>query len=372
VLHIVQNLNYGGAERLVFEMLRRSDRHRFENHVLILQYVGRFGAGLEAHATISMATPMSSFSLLRPISLARDIAAIRPDVVHTHSGVWYKAARAARLAGVPWLVHTDHGRAVPDPWLSRALDGAASRHTDVVVAVSDAVARLLRTTVVHHPERVRIVPNGVDVTSFRPDPDDGALRAELGLPHDAPVIGSIGRLEPIKGYEVMIDGYAALRRRWQGDQVPVLAIAGDGSVRAALESRAADAGVADGVRWLGWRDDIHRLHSAFTIFSMSSHSEGTSVSLLEAMSAGLCPIVTDVGGNGAVVGKALRHRLVPPGDPEALADAWLAALLDADALEADGRAARARVTDAFTLDAMVRAYECLYQREEPRSARISA
>jgi glycosyltransferase involved in cell wall biosynthesis len=360
----MQNLNYGGAERLLFEMLRRADQSRFENHVLALQYVGRFGAGLDTYATVSLARPMSRLSMLRPVSLARDIRNIAPDVVHTHSGVWYKASRAARMAGVPWLVHTDHGRAIPDPWLSRTLDGAASRNTDRVVAVSEPVGRLLKDHVVRRPERVRVIPNGVDVSTFAPAPDDGALRAELGIERETPVIGSVGRLEPIKGYEVMVDAYAALRRAWNGDQPPVLVIGGDGSERGALASRASAAGVADGIRWLGWRDDIHRLHSAFTIFTMSSHSEGTSVSLLEAMSAGLCPVVTNVGGNSAVVGPSLQHRLVPPNNPAALAANWIDALQAPDALVSDARSARARVMERYTLDAMVGAYERLYQREE--------
>src|SRR4051812_1729219 len=90
VLHVVQNLNYGGMERLIFEMLRCSDRTRFESHVLNLQFIGRFGDGLSEFASTTVARPMGPFSLLRPTSLARDIADISPDVVHTHSGVWYK------------------------------------------------------------------------------------------------------------------------------------------------------------------------------------------------------------------------------------------------------------------------------------------
>lgn len=365
ILHIVQNLNYGGAERLLFEMLRQSDRTAFENHVLILQYAGRFGTGLEEFAQVTVGQRMGRLSLLRPAALANTIARIGPDVLQTHSGVWYKAARAGRMAGVPWLVHTEHGRGNPDPFIARTLDGLASRWTDVVVAVSEPVARLLRENVVRYPERVRVIPNGVDVSSFSPQPDDGALRRELDLLDDAPVIGSIGRLEPIKGYEVMVDAYAALRRQWSDGAPPYLVIAGDGSERPMLTERAERAGIADRLRWLGWRDDIHRLHAAFTIFSMSSHSEGTSVSLLEAMAAGLCPIVTNVGGNGAVVGQALRHRLVEPANPEALATAWLTALRDPAALAADRRAARERVLSEYTLEAMVRAYERAYRRQPP-------
>jgi glycosyltransferase involved in cell wall biosynthesis len=118
----------------------------------------------------------------------------------------------------------------------------------------------------------------------------------------------------------------------------------------------ADRTLGAHVRLLGWRDDIHALHAAFTLFTMSSHSEGTSISLLEAMSAGLCPVVTDVGGNRAVVGDELAHRLVPREDPAALAAAWCDALVDRERRMADSDCARQRVERCFDLQAMVRRY----------------
>jgi glycosyltransferase involved in cell wall biosynthesis len=362
VLHMVGNLHYGGAERLLFEALRFSDASSIENHVLTLQFVGRFGEGLERYARMHEAPPMSRFSMLRPRSLARVIARIAPDVVHTHSGVWYKGSLAARMARVPWLVHTDHGRANPDPWLSRRLDAAASGRTDVVIAVSETVAEQLRRRVVRRPESVHVVPNGVDVDAFAPGRGDDRVRRELRLGPDTAVIGSVGRLEPIKGYEVMVDAFAALRRDWEGEE-PCLVIAGDGSERPALEARARAAGIADRVRWLGWRDDVHHLHATFSLFTMSSHSEGTSISLLEGMSAGLCPVVTDVGGNRAVLGDALAHRLVVPNDAEALAAAWRTALRNPDRMRADAVEARRRVVEGFSLASMVRRYESFYRRE---------
>jgi glycosyltransferase involved in cell wall biosynthesis len=301
----------------------------------------------------------------------REIAEIAPDVVHSHSGVWYKASRAARMAGVPRLVHTEHGRALSEPWWDRRLDTLASARTDCVVAVSNAVADVLKTRIAKYPERVEVIENGVDVERFRPIADTGSLRAELRIPAASPILGSIGRLEPVKGYEVMVDAFALLMRGLNGGSRPVLVIAGDGSERPALEQRAAAAGIADDVRLIGWRDDIHTLHSAFDLFTMSSHSEGTSVSLLESMSAQLCPVVTNVGGNAAVLGSALRHRLVPPRAPEALAAAWRAALDEPERRMADSKAARARVLEAFTLDAMVRAYEGLYEGRAPGASRRS-
>lgn len=361
MLHVIQNLNYGGMERLLADIVERADPERFESHVLVLEYLGRFAEGLADVATLHRADPLPRYSMLWPGPLVRQIRSIAPDVVHTHSGVWYKVSLAARYAGVERVIHTEHGRQVPDPWQARLVDGLASRRTDVTVAVSDAVGELLRTTVVRGQARVDVVLNGVDTELHRPGPDTGRIRAELGLAADTPIIGSIGRLEHIKGYDYMVEAFARLARQWSGATRPVLVLAGDGAQRAALEQAARGAGVAEQVHMLGWRDDIRDLHTAFSLFTMSSRSEGTSVSLLEAMSAGLCPVVTDVGGNAAVLGPALRHRLVPPADPDALAMAWRDALVDADRRAADGAAARQRVKSVYSLEEMVRRYESLYE-----------
>src|SRR5882762_946291 len=126
--------------------------------------------------------------MIWPGGLTRAIRAIAPDVVHTHSGVWYKASLAARRAGVPRLVHTDHGRYYPDTWKARLLDGIAARRTDAVVAVSEALARELAGAVVPKRSPIAVVVNGVDTERFRPRTVNG-LREELGLPERAPVIG---------------------------------------------------------------------------------------------------------------------------------------------------------------------------------------
>ena len=360
VLHVIQNLNYGGMERLLADIVRGMDHSRFEGHVLALQYLGRFAEGLEEVAGLHLAGSMSRWSMLRPASLARQFARIAPDVVHTHSGVWYKASLAARMAGVKRVIHTEHGRRSPDPLADRMIDALAARRTDVVVAVSDRLGEQLVATRISAARRVRVVHNGVDTLAYRPRPDDGALRAELGIAPDALIVGSIGRLEPIKGYDIMVEAFAQLLSGWGNAAKPVLVVAGEGSERSRLEALVDERGLRSHVHLLGWRNDAHALHSAFTVFTMSSRSEGTSVSLLEAMSAGLCPVVSDVGGNSAVLGAHLGHRLVPPEDAASLATAWRNALLDVRRRDADGTAARARVQSHFSLGAMIGAYERLY------------
>ena len=364
VLHVVLDLDAGGLERLVVDIVRGSDTTRFESHVLCLREPGRQAASLDGMGRLHVAPPLSRWSWLHPAPLIRQIREIAPDVVHTHSGVWYKASLAARRAGVPRVIHTDHGRPWPDPWSSRMVDRLASHRTDVLVAVSESLARFLRARLHVRPGRLRVILNGVDTARFRPRADPGTLRQELGLAPDVPILGSIGRLDYIKGYDVMLHALGQLAAEWPGHPLPVLVLAGDGPETGRLQLLARRLGLERRAFLVGWRQDVEALHAAFTLFTLASRSEGTSVGLLEAMSAGLCPVVTDVGGNAAVLGPSLRHRLVAAENPAALVAAWRDALGDPTRRVADAGAARHRVEQAYGLRAMVGAYERLYLGED--------
>src|SRR5690606_2597585 len=258
-------------------------------------------------------------------------------------------------------------RAEPDPWRCRFFDARASRRTDVVVAVSEPLADYLRRKKIVAPRTpIRVILNGVDTTRFRPRPDDGGLRASLGLAPDTPIVGSIGRFEWDKGYDVVVEAFARLRVSSQAPgPAPVLVLAAAGSGRPDIARRTARHGREGAVHLLGWRDDAETLLRAFSVFTLASRIEGTSISLLEAMSTGVRPVVTAVGGSPAVVGEALRHFLVPPDDPDALARAWAEVLADPERSRREGEAARIRVERHFSIQATVRAYERLYAGEAP-------
>lgn len=358
VLHVVQSLNYGGMERLIAGMVKNADHRRFELHVLGLSYLGHFSAGLENYAELHVGPQQARWSLVNPRQLAATIESIAPDIVHTHSGVWLKGGRAARMARVRAILHTEHGRRSPDPLSDRLIDRYAARYSDLVVAVSGQLQTNLIREIGVPAHKVRYIANGVDTCLIETAADSQSLRMELGIPENVPILGSVGRLERIKGYEVAIHALATMR----GEHSAVLVIAGDGSERSALERLARELRISDRVFLLGWRDDITRLHAAANVFTMSSHSEGTSVSLLEAMAAGLCPVVTAVGGNPAVLGDSLAHRLVPPANPGALAENWVNALRDSARRSQDGAAARARILQNFSLKRMVAEYEDLYKQ----------
>lgn len=361
VAHVIQNLNFGGMERVLHGLARELHGRGFDVHIVVLEYLGYFATGLESFATLHQVPKMSKFSLLYPRELASVLRGIAPDIVHTHSGVWLKGVRAARLAGVPAVVHTDHGRPDPVPWIDRAIDNLASRQTDVILAVSGALGAVLCGQVVHDPARVRVVTNGVDTKRLRPTLDQVALRRALDLPLNTLTIGTIGRLEPIKNYRLALRAFSRIEIVAGGAPPPLLVFVGDGSERGELEALAAELGLANQVRFLGWRTDAERIYGAFDLFTLTSLSEGTSISLLEAMSAGVCPIVTDVGGNRAVLGLDLASLLVAADDEVGLAEAWQRYLGDFELRAAIGARARARVEQAFSMEGMIDQHTILYR-----------
>lgn len=352
-------------ERVLHSLARALPSQGFEVHVVVLEYYGRFAEGLGTTATLHQVPRMSRLSLLRPGRLIAVLRRLSPDIVHTHSGLWLKGARAARMAGVPVVVHTEHGRPDPVPLINRMIDNRASRLTDAVVSVSDALGEVLRRQVVHDPTRVRVIVNGVDTDRLRPRFLASSIRARIDVPEGVPVIGSVGRLEPIKNYALAIRAFAGLEGHFVAGRAPYLVLIGDGSERHELELLAAKLGVAQRVKFLGWRDDADELYHAFDIFTMTSHSEGTSISLLEAMATGTCPIVTDVGGNRAVLGPDLASLLVPDSSEAALTSAWRFHLENPSIAAAMARQARLRVERSFSLARMAEQHATLYRELVP-------
>lgn len=370
--HIIPGLDYGGMERLVNELAQALPPRGVEVHVVVIEGFGRFAEGLGGVASLHQVPPMSMLSLAYPGGLITILRAIRPDVVHSHAGVWFKASRAARLARVPVVIHTDHGRPVPDRVSDRLTDNLASRSTDVVIAVSEALAGVLRRRVVHDASRVRVITNGVDVARLQPPGDRIAIRRELGIPEGALVIGSVGRLEPVKNYRLALAAFARMDAP-RGERTPTfLVLVGDGRERSDLEHLARKLGIAPRVRFLGWCNDVERLYGAFDLFTLTSRSEGTSVSLLEAMSTGLCPVVTDVGGNRSVLGSDLSALLVPDGDELALALAWERHLFDSGLRRELGERVRERVKTSFSLAQMVQNHVALYHELVDRAGSATA
>jgi sugar transferase (PEP-CTERM/EpsH1 system associated) len=365
VAHVVLALNMGGLERVVLRLLARLDRARFAPVVLALDEPGGLAPEL-ARLGIPLQVMGRRPGLDAGVAVRMSGVLRREGVrlVHTHNAAAHLygslAAHLVRARGGrrPPIVHTKHGRDEPDNPRRVLVNRVASALCDRVVAVSaDAAAVALE---VEHVRRRKVVTilNGVDTAEFRPQDAaaTAAARALLGARPDGFHVGCVARLAAIKDQGTLIDAFARFRA---GRPDAHLTFVGDGAERASLGERAARLGLDGAVTFAGERREIAPLLAAFDIFALSSLSEGISLTLLEAASAGLPIVATHVGGNREIVVHGETGLLVPPADPGALAEA-LAAVAGSPGRAAMGAAGRARVEQRFSVGRMARDYSELY------------
>jgi glycosyltransferase involved in cell wall biosynthesis len=280
-------------------------------------------------------------------------------VAHSHEfGMGVYGAVAARRAGSRHIITMHGGRYYAERGRRRAALRWAARRSAALVAVSEATARDLRTTLRLSDDAVQVVHNGIP---FR-EGNRSSLRSELALAADDLLIVAVGNLYPVKGHAVLLRALGELRRSGTTASVPWrLAIAGRGEEEEKLRMLAADQGIADRVALLGFRKDVPDILAAADVFVMPSLSEGLPLALVEAMAAGLPVVVSDVGGVSEVAVAGREAILVPPGDPARLAAGVATLLRDSGARSALGTAAHERAVRDFSVSTMCEAYERLYR-----------
>ena len=352
---------------MLLQLLERLDP-RFKPHVISLKTLGDLAPRIQALGipVEAMSTELGARGPLALIRLAVRLRSLGPDIVHT----WmYRAdligGLAARLAGVPCVIWSiRHGNLDRDKnarstlavvWLCAWL----SRWAPTRILSNSEQARRTHIARGYMPEKMVVLPNGFDLSAFRPDASArDAVRAELGLEPGTPLVGWIGRHHPQKNVEGFFEAAAILHRRLP--QVHFL-LAGEGLKGVGLE------GVTHA---LGVRNDIPRLMAALDVLASSSSGEAFSNVIGEAMACGVPCVVTDVGDSAHIVGDT--GRVVPPSDVPALAAA-MEDLLRMPQLEraALGARARKRIADHFEIAAIVKQYEALYDELCSRTPLLS-
>ena len=368
VLHLTAPAESGGLETVVSTLA--TEQHRCGQAVRVLAVIEpRSGAhpfvtALRSVGVDAVQVELPGRAYLAERRLVRGmIDDWRPDVVHTHghrSDVLHVGPARARGAAV---VSTEHGFSPLGARvrLYRALQQALLRRFDAVVAVSRPIHQKLAGTWVTAP-RLHLIPNAWN--GVRPSQDRGASRRKLGLPQEGFIAGWIGRMVPVKGGDVFLAAMADPRL------IDVKAcLIGSGPERGRLERIAASSRPGD-VFFPGAVAPAAELFPAFDVFVLSSRSEGTPMTLFEAMAARVPIVAAAVGGVPDVL-SGEEASLVPPDDPEALAGAIEAVAADAAAAASRAAAAERRLEDEFGIAPWVRKYDVVY-REAIRSARRRA
>lgn len=373
VCHVVISLAPGGLEQLVVTWTNARNRaHPGSTCIACLDQAGELASVVEGAAVSVLGARRWRFLWDRAavrrlrVDLRSQLPAGPIDVVHSHNLAAQQYAALAVRGGNVGHIHTEHGSNIHTSGLKNRLrHRVLARVSDRVVAVSDDTARAMAPIWGLSAGRLTVIPNGVAAAPVVDDAERQALRHELDLPPDALVLGGVGRLAVVKGYDRLLAVLPAL--------VPLLprlmvVLVGDGPERAALESQAQQLGVRSRVRFAGFRRDARRFFPLFDCYVAPSRSEGLPVALLEAMAAGCPVLVTDVGEQRAVIADGAAGALLPREDRR-----WVETLLEhlgeRGRREARQRAeiARERVRTLYSLDATMAAYERLYEALAPTS-----
>jgi sugar transferase (PEP-CTERM/EpsH1 system associated) len=361
-MHLLHKLGVGGMEVGVVKLANLLPRHSVATSICSLMPADGLTTRLAPEVPLYELTRRPGNDLRLVLQLAGVLRRARPDVLHTHSwATLCEGLVAARLAGVPVVVHGEHGTLETRP-RNRRIQRWAWQRCDRVLSVSSRLAERMSAEMGFPLERITTIRNGVDLPLFA-SADRGRGRRALGLDPAQLVIGTVGRLVPVKGHETLLHALAQLRDRGRSYQAVIV---GDGILRAQLESRVRELGLGGAVHLAGHREQVADALAAMDLFVLPSISEGLSNTILEAMAAGLPVVATRVGGADELVSHGRTGLLVPSGDVDALARALDDVARCADTRAAMGAEGRRLAEREFSLEGMVANYERLYHAVRPR------
>lgn len=369
VLHAITKLELGGAQQLVLETIRRLPREEF-NSIL----VSSEGLLAEAAQDLEDAKVVLIPQLRRQISPLLDlIALIRlfrlcrgVDIVHTHSSKAGVLGRwAAKLAGVPIIIHTIHGWGFHDyqnPLVKRLfifLERFTAKITNRLVAVSEANVEKGLTAGIAKASKYVVIPGGIRVDEFsRVTVDIREKKRELGLDSNCPVVGMIACLKPQKAPDDFVR--AAARVVKSVPEAKFLLI-GDGLLRPKVERLIDQLNLSGSVRLTGWRRDIPQVLKVLDVLVLTSLYEGLPLVFPQAMAAGLPVVATRVDGASEAIGEGQTGFLVPPKDLDTLAQRIITLLNDRDLARRMGEEGRRSVDPRFNIEVMVQKVGQLYR-----------
>ncbi len=369
VLHVVHRFDTGGLENGLVNLINHMPAAAYRHAVLALTEVTEFKRRVQRDDVEFIALnkpPGQGLWLYR--KFMRELARLRPAVVHTRNLGTLEFQVPAALAGVPVRIHGEHGRDIDD------LDGSSRRHRWLrrgyspfvhhYVALSTDLRSYLVDRIGIAPDRVTQIYNGVDSQRFTPRASDD--RPGLpGFPFGDPrlfVVGTVGRMQAVKAQTLLAQAFVlALQREPALRQRLRLVMVGDGPLRAQAQAVLDAAGAAE-LAWLpGERTDVPGLMQAMDAFVLPSLAEGVSNTILEAMASGLPVLATAVGANAELVEHGATGCIVPSADADAMSAAMAAWAGAPDSARRSGQAGRLRAMQNFSMPAMAEGYRALYE-----------
>ncbi|MCE5268508.1 MAG: glycosyltransferase [Planctomycetaceae bacterium] len=359
VMFVVTSMPVGGAESLLVELIRRMDRERFRTELCCLKQLDRLGEVLARETPVFTNLLAHKHDVRVLWRLVRLMRRRRIDAVVTvgPGDKMFWGRLAARLAGVPVICSALHSTGLPDH--VETPNRLLAPLTDAFVAVAESHGCYLATHEGCPAEKVRVIPNGIDVERFHPRWPNNQLQRALNLDLDAPVAGIVAALRPIKNHEMFL--YVAALIHVARPDARFLVV-GDGPEASRLKALAQSLGISNAVRFLGTRSDVPELLSLMDVVLLTSRMEANPVCLLEAMASEKPVVATRVGSVSESVIDGRTGYLVAPGDSETMAARMLELFNDSEQANRMGRAGREAVIAHWSIDGMVRGYQDMIEQ----------
>lgn len=369
VTHLITDLITAGAQKALYRLLLHTDRTKYRPIVIAL----RDGNTEIATQIEALDIPVIDLEMLprwrfdKLFRLYRELHQQKPAILHCwmiHSNIIGRIV--GQIARVPTIIVSRRSDRNGGELYTR-LNRWLINWSDGIIAVSESARQAEITETGISPERVIVVPNGLDASMFARKPTSAereALRASFDIHDDHHLIGSVGRLTEAKGYPDLLKAFQIVQQ-----EIPQarLMIVGKGLLEAQLKSLADDFNISEFVQFPGVRADIPQLLNAFDMFAFSSHWEGMPNALMEAMAAGLPCVATRVSAAPELIDDGIHGLLVPPKNPDELAAGLLKVINNSDLRDRLSDAGRDRILTQYTLENTAAKTLALYESTKKSS-----
>lgn len=363
ILHVTFNMGIGGTEQVIRQIVENSDAERFQHEILCIDgTIGALGQELQARGLYIESTQRKAGTDLKLAGFIRRYIKRREiNVLHCHQYTPYFYGVLGSLFTKSKVIFTEHGRFYPDRHstkrrLINPLLALASTH---LTAISQSTADALSKYEYLRKDKIKVIYNGIQDLDGQVQSRE-VLLDELKLPADYRYIGTISRLEPIKNQAMMINAFYIVKQEFADLKIVLI---GDGAKMQDLKKLAISLGIEKDVIFTGFLDNPQCYIGLFEIFLLSSFSEGTSMTLLEAMSMSRPCVVTDVGGNPEIVVHGKTGLIAPSDDVDVFSRSIIQLLLDEEKMDEFGKSGRQRFLKYFSVTRMIEKYQSLYVEE---------
>jgi len=351
ITHILAELGFGGAERLLLDIIRSTDRSCFDIEVVCVVTGGAFEKELEKiDVPVTIIGKNTKLGLDVFWKIRKHLLQTKPDIVHTHlfaGDFWGKIG--AKLAGIKCIISTEHNVNISEGFMKDTIKTFTNTFTKKIIAVSGAVKKYTIKKYKTSADKIDVIYNGIDLSRFHfkiPDFDKEKI-----------ILGSVGRLTEQKGHRYLIDAFEKIIEKFPQAE---LWIVGEGELKEKLQTQIEKLKLAEHVKLLGTRRDIPEILTQFDVFVMPSLWEGLGITVIEAMVTGLPVIASGVDGLRELIEDGETGILVESKNAESLAEAIMKLLEDQSLAISLGKNAKQEIVENFDMTKMVKKYEEAY------------